>query len=265
MFDDHFEVFVADTPGGRAIHYRIRYEVYCRETGFEDSRDFPDGEERDRYDEHSIHFLVRHRPSQDWIAAMRLVLPRGGRLPFADLCPSIKTSPLPVATRDAAEVSRLCMVEGFRRRGLEHVLPYGLLGSDLDAGVRYQPDRRHSQEILLGLLRAAYSFNRNVGYRYWYFLVGHALARLLRRTGIILEAVAEPFEHRGLRTPYVADVELSHVSVTSVNPEIRAFFEPDRPGYRLFSQIELPERRRARETEDLGAPGTDAEVRLERL
>lgn len=245
MFDEHFEVFLADTPAARAIHYRIRYEVYCRETGFEDSRDFPDGEERDHYDEHSAHFLVRHRASRDWIAAMRLVLPTQGRLPFADLCPGFGDRSLPVPVAEAAEVSRLCMVEGFRRRGLEHLLPHGLIGAELDGAVRYQPERRHGQEILLGLLRAAYFYNRDVGYRYWYFLVGHPLGRLLRRTGVLLETAGESVEHRGLRVPYVTDIAASYQTVTGASPEVRELFESGRPGYRRFSEIELP------------APGSD--------
>ncbi len=35
MFDDHFEVFLADTRESKEIHYSIRYQVYCEEMGFE--------------------------------------------------------------------------------------------------------------------------------------------------------------------------------------------------------------------------------------
>jgi N-acyl amino acid synthase of PEP-CTERM/exosortase system len=235
MFDDHFEVFLGDTPRGRQVNYRVRYEVYCRETGFEDARVFPDGEERDHYDRHSVHFLVRHRASEAWVAAMRLVVPEGDGLPFEHAC-GIPATALPVPSRDAAEVSRLCMVERFRRRGLERFLPYEAVDRATDGSVVVPYERRTGPELLVGLLRAAYGYNRTLGFRHWYFLVAPALARIIRRTGVGLQPVAPACEHRGLRTPYVSDVEQSRAAILGSGSAAAGFFSRE-PAYRLFSEL----------------------------
>ena len=59
MFDQHYEVLLADTPKSKAIHYGIRYQVYCEEMGFENKADFPQEQEFDHYDDHAAHFIVR--------------------------------------------------------------------------------------------------------------------------------------------------------------------------------------------------------------
>ena len=38
-----FQTVLCDTDESCSIHYQIRYQVYCRETGFEDPEEFADG------------------------------------------------------------------------------------------------------------------------------------------------------------------------------------------------------------------------------
>ena len=59
MFDKDFELFLADTDEGIALNQRVRYRVFCLEKGCEDATEFPDGRERDPWDDVSIHFAVR--------------------------------------------------------------------------------------------------------------------------------------------------------------------------------------------------------------
>ena len=40
--------------------YRLRYQVYCLERGFEDAHANPGGRERDKFDDHSVHRLLVH-------------------------------------------------------------------------------------------------------------------------------------------------------------------------------------------------------------
>jgi len=47
MFDKRYEVILADTDEARRVHYRLRYQVYCMEEGFEAHDKFPDRMERD--------------------------------------------------------------------------------------------------------------------------------------------------------------------------------------------------------------------------
>jgi len=115
MFDKRYEVILADTAEARRIHYRLRYQVYCLEEGFEAHDSYPDQMERDSWDNNSVHFLVRSKQSKEWIAAMRLVLQRNEGLPLENLC-SIDPRVMPFNHGEsAAEVSRICIKNTFRR------------------------------------------------------------------------------------------------------------------------------------------------------
>ena len=116
MFDDRYEAVVADTPVARRIHHRIRYQVYCLEHGYEDPARYPDGEERDDWDQHSVHFIVRDRLSGEWIGAMRLIKPVEGRLPIQHVA-ELEEPASWLGPHDFAwELSRTCILAE-RRRG----------------------------------------------------------------------------------------------------------------------------------------------------
>ena len=66
-------VALADPPASKKLHYQLRYQVYCQKLAYEDPTQFPDGEERDQYDEHAVHFLAYDGRRGDWAGALRLV------------------------------------------------------------------------------------------------------------------------------------------------------------------------------------------------
>ena len=61
----YFEIVLADTTELLEHVYRIRYQVLCVQNTFPDmdAIDYPDKMERDEYDNHSCHALLRFRPS----------------------------------------------------------------------------------------------------------------------------------------------------------------------------------------------------------
>ena len=86
MFDNYFDVYLANTPEGKEEHYNLRYKVYCEEMGFEEKNDLMPGQEQDVWDEHSVHFLIRHRETGQWVGAMRMVFQQDGTLPLKESC-----------------------------------------------------------------------------------------------------------------------------------------------------------------------------------
>jgi N-acyl-L-homoserine lactone synthetase len=214
MLDEHFEVVFADTESARSIHYRMRYQVYCLERGYEDPEAYPQGEEYDEWDGNAAHFMVRHRPTGEWLATLRVVMPQGGRLPVIDHC----QLPRPVSSgaplERAAEISRLCIWPAGRRM------------------VAAVPSL--SSELLTALLGAALDFSREHGLRYWYFLISPGLARIVRRLCFSLTPAGEPCELRGTRFPYVADVERSLQQASQIVRERLAGM----PAYRRYSDLE---------------------------
>jgi N-acyl amino acid synthase of PEP-CTERM/exosortase system len=219
-FAEHLTAEVAVGRAQRHDAFRLRYQVYCLEKGFEDASRFPDGLERDRFDARAVQMLVRHRHSGTAVGAVRLILPdrsaRGCSFPFEDLCGySIlerRLDGLAGYARDVAEVSRFAV----SRRLL--------------AGSREPDDhcddavsRRHhehfpSEVVALGLIALLFAVSADLGVHHWYAMMEPSLERHLARLGIDFRAVGPAVEHRGCRKPMVARVADALARVEVVNP-----------------------------------------------
>lgn len=207
MGDVRFETVLCDTAESRSIHYRIRYQVYCMETGFEDPGEFSDGKEKDDHDGNSVHFAVRDPANGRWIAAMRLVLAGPGQLPMEPMCNLEPVPEDPSRRRQMVEFSRLCVLESHRRHNRDRSLVRVVDGR---SGVvsKTVPHPRYP-EILLSFIRAVFAWSRENDVRHCYFLINRALARTLKRLNLELTPVGDSCEHRGIRTPYLVDLRLS--------------------------------------------------------
>src|SRR6185436_17219869 len=74
-----FGVVPATTDELRAQVFRLRHEVYCAENRFFDPLRYPDGLERDAFDDYALHWLLMHRQSGEAVGTLRLLLPREDR------------------------------------------------------------------------------------------------------------------------------------------------------------------------------------------
>ncbi len=70
-----FDVVPARTPELVRESHRLRYQVYCLETGFENKNEFPEEYEHDQYDERSVCSLLIHKPTDMVAGTVRLILP----------------------------------------------------------------------------------------------------------------------------------------------------------------------------------------------
>src|SRR5271165_5688455 len=117
LFNRFLTVVPADSESLLDEVFRLRFQVYCAERGFESAADFPDGRERDRDDLRSLHFLVLDRATGRAVGTVRLILPRmGDDLPVLRLIGTSGRWPadLPLAT--TGEVSRFAIAKAFRRQ-----------------------------------------------------------------------------------------------------------------------------------------------------
>lgn len=246
VFDGRFETVLADTPRAREINHRIRYLVYCLETGYESRARYPDGLERDAWDENAAHFLVRRRDNGEWIAAMRLVLPGAHPLPIESLCALDRRLWAGALRSDVAEVSRLCVVERYRRRSRERQAPFEI-PAGADRRRRTLPvtrdqrarQRRHGPEIMLGLLLAAAAYSQAEGLRHWLFLTSQSLCRMVEQYGVPLQLAGAPCEHRGERHPYVVDLAGALTALWKRDPRLAGWLER-RPAVRRYSELTAP-------------------------
>ena len=186
MFDKHFEVFLADTEESKDIHYSIRYQVYCEELGYENKEDFSRDMEFDQYDESSEHFIVRHKESGDWVAAMRLVMSGKNGLPMEDHC-VLNEEIENTHFRRAVELSRLCILGKVRR--------------SLNPDSYRKSDRRINQSIVWGLVNAASEYC-HVNTLNWYFMTTASLKKFLSRGGCKMTKIGDLCKHKGERFPF---------------------------------------------------------------
>jgi N-acyl amino acid synthase of PEP-CTERM/exosortase system len=236
MFDDYFEVFLADTAESKAIHYSIRYQVYCEEMGFENKEDFPMEQEFDEYDDHSAHFIVRNKQTSQWVGAMRLIYKNHRQLPIEKLCKLNE----PMGNRkkyNTVELSRLCVLKEVRRRFNDIDPPHGLYDELKDE--EYKSDnvkllinhRRSNRSIIWGLLNAATVYCYSTGIKNWYFITTSALEKVLRKGQFNMLNIGEPCFHNGERFPFK-----KHVADTYKNEPWRKDYSR---GYGLYSEIDV--------------------------
>ena len=108
-FNYYFEMVAVDSEELKQEVYKLRYQVYCLEKDFENPEQHTDGLEYDEYDEHSCHYLIRHRATDSYMATTRLILPN--RYPFPiEANSQIDTKLVKNINRaNLAELSRFCV------------------------------------------------------------------------------------------------------------------------------------------------------------
>ena len=207
-FRQYFEIVPADTPDLLEQAFRLRYQVYCQEgrlPGF-DPLDYPDGLERDIYDdEHrSVHCLLRHRPTGTDAGTVRLVLADRVRpdAPFpievaaGEHVDRDYLSKFCAARGTIAECSRFILARRFRSRRGEQQWPDGLAEEDLNAD-RGSDEHRVLPHPILGLIKAAMIMSWEQQVYYLYTAMEPRLDRRLRQFGLELWPVSPLIECHG--------------------------------------------------------------------
>ena len=221
MTSRDFEVLLADTDELRNIHYRLRYQVFCLESGFEDPDKFDDRKEKDVWDASSQHFLVRERQSGKWAATMRLVLPRKGGLPI-NSHDVLNLTDKP-SMKHCAEASRLCIVGHYRQRKDNKVAPFSQSSvpdmHQQQASEVTAEKAKRTASILKALMNASAAFSYENDIRYWYMLTTRSLVRILSHVlPLEFTRAGDACWHRGVRYPYLANLE-SAFSQLQLAPE----------------------------------------------
>ena len=220
-FEELFEFSLAlDEPSREAV-YRIRHDVYCRELGWEPVR--ADRMEMDGYDRHSIHCLLRKRPTGELVGCSRLVLARpedpSFPLPFEQSCRDAihrdRFDPARLAREDVAEVSRLAVMGDFRHRQGEAGKAVAVGEQDFEARGGQPRFPFIPMSLYLGAAAAAHQLRvDNV-----FVLTEPRLASHFMRIGFDIRPIGDEIEHRGIRVPSV-------LSASKVVAHLRPLIKP---------------------------------------
>jgi N-acyl amino acid synthase of PEP-CTERM/exosortase system len=231
MFDDFFEALLADDEESRDVHHRLRYEVYCRETGFENASEFPDGRERDEFDGSAAAFLVRSRVSGDWIATMRLVVGQVEQLPISQFLDPEERK----ATVTAGEISRFCVSSRYRRRTSQEVRIARTSSSPVPGSVGSLLESRDPW-ILIGLLRAVRQYTDERSISRCLFLAADSMASAVRAAGFSISEAGPEVEHRGWRRAYRFHWNAAEAGLEKRSPIVARMFGR-RPAYCPASEM----------------------------
>jgi N-acyl-L-homoserine lactone synthetase len=143
--------------------FQLRYEVYCLEKKFLRAEDYPDGIERDEFDDDSVHFVALDTDdSAQLLGSFRLILPSEHGFPCERHFLIARPSPDPQRT---AELSRMVIAPQAR------------------------PIWRH---ILMGLSKEVYLYTRANSVEHCYAALERPLLAMLKRLGLPFEPVGEP-------------------------------------------------------------------------
>ena len=196
---ENFEIRFAETAEERHQAYRLRYQVYCLERGFEPGQN---GLEMDEYDGYAPHVLLRYRPANQVIGTVRLVLAGGidpaACFPMEQVCVSSRLRQLP--RHQTAEVSRFALSKSFRAA----------------SGTQ-------SSLVRLALVRGILELSEKLDIRYWCALMEPKLLRLLQTSSIYFQQIGSMVDHHGLRQPSVLELSEMLARVRRERPEIWSF------------------------------------------
>ncbi len=221
QFLEYFELKLASTEALRERCHRLRYEVYVREFGFEREEDCPGKLERDDYDGQALHMLLIHRASGLAAGSVRLVLNDAAqperRLPFWEHCGETlhadhRLHPQRQPPGKICEVSRLAVIDTFRRREGERESPIGRIeGEDFS-----DLERRTFPLISLALFMASTSLSLHTGCDHDYAMMEPRLARRLARSALHFDQIGREADYHGIRAAFYISPHEARASVSRV-------------------------------------------------
>lgn len=226
--DRYFELVHATDDELRMQAYRLRYQVYVVETGFErpdhcrtgiDSEGRQFHWEEDAFDHRSDHYLLRHRSSGHFAATARLILPHPGDgsdpFPIEMHC-QLEHPVVDKALRPKlGEISRFAVSKAFKKRSGEA----GTLAGVAEDVERYfeEDERRVLPHLSLGLFAAVMRMAHAHDISHSYAVMEPALMRLLGRFGIIFDQIGPEADYHGRRVPCLISASrvLAHTKVAT--------------------------------------------------
>ena len=202
-FDDVFRETSAVRPQDVQAAFKLRYQVYCLDRGFENAESCPGGLEQDRFDDHALHCLLRERVSATPIGTVRLVRPGAtptwfAELPLAEYAPQEAIEEIMrLPAGSTAEVSRFAITRSARE--ILHDIDRPKLSEGSDPTAQGTLGDRLLPYMSLGLIRGLVRLSAEHGVTHWSLAAEPSLLRRLRNFGLHFQNAGPLVEHRGLR------------------------------------------------------------------
>lgn len=199
--------------------FRLRYKVYCEEWGFEDIAAYPNGMERNEFDNSSVHFIIQSTSDDSIVGTARVIFPSELGYAVTKFCridPQLHGRWLEnAAEARIGEVSRLAISKEYRKRIEDDVLSG--FSSELPLANHLEHEKRkcnYVHEFYKYLLVQS----MDMGLTHWYVAMKRGLHILLKRVGMEFHPVGPEIDYHGLRTPYLGNLEEIMAGMLKKNP-----------------------------------------------
>lgn len=219
-FHHYFEISVANTPELLDEVYKIRYQVYSEEMGFEPENS--EHIEHDDYDETAIHVLLKYHPTSKYIGTMRMVLNDQKKedfvFPMETHCPTMDPTIFDIediSRQQIGEISRVAVVQNFRRRKEDAI---GLAGA-----VILEDDERYHRTLSYVPLSLYFASHVIADWKHLEYTIAISEPKLMRHigfTGIKASKFGNSFEYKGERAPYYFTRDNIHIK-----PKFQALYD----------------------------------------
>jgi len=224
-FNEYFEMVPGISDELKNEVYKLRYQVYCIETGFLNTQDYPDGLEFDDFDQRSIHYLIRHRKSGVYVASTRLILPDVNNpeklFPLEQLCKIDNDAVMQsIDKKHLGEVSRFCVSKAFKKRKNEANTIAPIVSDQQDY---FTPnERRTFPHLSLALIACCIKASYENDIHYIYVITDSPWIRFVSALGIKLIQIGPLAEgnYYGKRCPAMINITDMLNSVAEKNLDI---------------------------------------------
>lgn len=180
--------------------FRLRFQVYVHEWGFERAEDHPDGIEIDEFDKQGQCLYVGAilKETGELLGTARVIM-----LPKA--AESFPVEDHYLGRNLFGEISRLAVTKQFNRRidDLLNVVKLGNISELPEATPARVEQRNIENDIVFGLYRAICVESKKEGLEYWYAAMARGLYLLLKRRGVNFTPLGPEKDYHGLRRAYV--------------------------------------------------------------
>ena len=231
--------------------YRLRYKIYCLELGFEKPENYENGILKDIYDDSAVNFAAKDY-SNKIVGAIRLILYSDLGFPIEKYC-DLDFNQDEIPRGKIAEISRLAIHRDFRKRAEDKYI-YGpdeerrSIGSfnfssnysnsrRFEDKHRYknntsrtgasQTEGRKKHEIIIELYKAVYLESKRRQLSSWYAVMTKGIVNLLDKFGLKFNAIGDPVDYHGIRTPYFGEINKIEQEMSNIDPELYNEFSRD--------------------------------------
>jgi N-acyl-L-homoserine lactone synthetase len=176
-FNQQFAIISAGNSRLRQVAFNLRYQVFCVEKELFKNAHCVE-EECDEYDDCSLHSLLQYKPTEKYVATVRLICPKK----------DFKHAQLPIEKiAGKAFYPQMAIYERLPRAHIAEISRFAVL-----------PEFR-PKLAALGLLRAIIEQCIEHDIQYLYAAIEPALLRIFQRLGIVLLEISPVVSYHGAR------------------------------------------------------------------